>query len=134
MMMLLLSEYGNPSAQATLGTGVGGTNNDWVDYKYSYIIEDNDEESLDPQTNVIRSFVNLTPFESTSQNIEVIGENRLKLHRDVGNEFQSKRINLSFQAFAIASQGLDLDNKTDDEKCKIIMDAIYDSVRGDFGV
>ena len=32
MMMLLLSEYGNPSAQATLGTGVGGTNNDWVDY------------------------------------------------------------------------------------------------------
>ncbi len=109
-------------------------NNDWVDYKYSYIIEDNDEESLDPQTNVIRSFVNLTPFESTSQNIEVIGENRLKLHRDVGNEFQSKRINLSFQAFAIASQGLDLDNKTDDEKCKIIMDAIYDSVRGDFGV
>lgn len=32
MVMLLLSEYGNPSAQATLGTGVGGTNNDWVDY------------------------------------------------------------------------------------------------------
>lgn len=33
MMMLLLSEYGNPSAQATLGTGVGGTNNDWVDWQ-----------------------------------------------------------------------------------------------------
>lgn len=32
MMMLQLSEYGNPSAQATLGTGVGGTNNDWVDW------------------------------------------------------------------------------------------------------
>ena len=32
MIMLLLSEYGNPSAQDTLGIGVGGTNNDWVDY------------------------------------------------------------------------------------------------------
>ena len=33
MMMLQLSEFGNPSAQATLGTGVGGTNNDWVDWQ-----------------------------------------------------------------------------------------------------
>lgn len=32
MMMLQLSEYGNPNIQRTLGVGVGGSNNDWADW------------------------------------------------------------------------------------------------------
>lgn len=32
MIMLLLFEYGNPNAQSMVGTGLCGTNNDWVDY------------------------------------------------------------------------------------------------------
>lgn len=33
MMMLALSEYGNPNIQACLGNGVTGTNNNWVDWE-----------------------------------------------------------------------------------------------------
>lgn len=63
--------------------------------------------------------------------IEVIPKEKLKLHPDMGNLYQSTNISFSFRAYAIGSASLDSpiaklgENPTDKEKYNLIMSAIF---------
>lgn len=118
-------------------------NDSWMDYIYCYSNNDTDEDVQEGEETIedmerVRCFVNLTPFKPQDESITVIEENQLRLYNKVGNEFQSKRINFTFQAYAIAQQSFsditDFDSKTNDEKCEIIMERLHESVKFDFNI
>lgn len=101
---------------------IKGASNDW--YDYTYVQEANGTQ------NVYRCLITLNPQPDEYKEITVIAENQLRLHESVGDEFQETSINFLFQAYAISSESLDEwidENTSNNDKCKIIMDAISES-------
>ncbi|MBQ8614948.1 MAG: hypothetical protein IJ415_00035, partial [Clostridia bacterium] len=101
---------------------LGVSNPTWVDYVY------NAEE----ESKVYRCLVSMVEFAPTAENdngIVVIGENKLSLAGEMGNEYQNTSISFTFQAYAIGSAtdfGLSA-SPTKAEKCEKIVSAIYES-------
>lgn len=114
-------EYIN-SISPTYNDDEGVSNSTWVDYVF------NAEE----EGKVYRCLVSMVEFAPTAENdngIVVIGENRLSLAKEMGDEYQNTSISFTFQAYAIGS-ATDFElsaNPTKAEKCQKIVSAIYES-------
>ena len=95
----------------------------WIDYVYS-----GEEEQR-----TYRCLVSAVAFDPTNENdngIVVIGENKLSLAGEMGNEYQNTSISFTFQAYAIGSatfSGQFTSNTTPAERCEMIVDAIYEA-------
>ena len=99
---------------------IAGASNEWYDYTY--------EQKVNGAKNTYRCLITLNPQPAESKEIVVIGENQLRLHENVGNEFQSTSVNFLFQAYAISADSFTFDsNISNEDKCKQIMDAISES-------
>ena len=101
------------------------TNQEWVDYVFRYTVEE--------ETKVYRCFVSTLSYEKSSyeeeQEITVIGENKLKLHRYMGNEYKNTSLTFTFQAYAISANSFTFaDDVTQEARCNEIVSAIYKSV------
>ncbi len=97
-----------------------GNNIGWYDHHF--------KKELDEKTLEFRCLVSTVSIPETEEIITVIGQNKLSLNRILGDEFQSKSISLTFQAYAIASasfEGLIGSNTSMPQRASIIMDAIY---------
>lgn len=99
---------------------IAGASNEWCDYLY--------EQEVNGVKSAYRCLITLNSQPIENKEIVVIGENQLRLHENVGNEFQSTSVNFLFQAYAISADsftfGSDISNE---DKCKQIMDAISES-------
>ena len=77
-----------------------------------------------------RCMVTMSPILPEQTELEVIGENKLKLSKYVGNSYQATNIVFYFQAFAISANSFkdvfDSDS-TKDQKFNAIMNGIYES-------
>ncbi len=76
----------------------------------------------------VRCLMTTSPVGPSTEPITVIGENQFGLSTSMGNEFQSKEIEIRFQAYAIGADSLtsELAGVEDmNERCDIIMSAIY---------
>lgn len=100
---------------------IAGASNDWYDYLYV-------QETADGGQNTFRCLITLNPQPVENEEIVVIGENKLRLHESVGNEFQSTSINFLFQAYAISANSFNFSSDISNaDKCEQIMDAISES-------
>lgn len=101
---------------------IGVSNPTWIDYVY------NAEE----EGKIYRCLVSTVSFSPTAENdngIVVIGEDKLSLAGEMGNEYQNTSISFTFQAYAIGSAtnfGWS-SSPTKAEKCEKIVSAIYES-------
>lgn len=115
-------EYINSvNPDSSYNTGV--SNNAWIDYVF-----DATEEGK-----VYRCLVSTSahaPTDDADDGIEVIGENKLSLAGQMGNEFQETSIAFTFQAYAIGSEtfaGQFNQSTTHLQKCEKIVSTIYEA-------
>lgn len=108
-----------------------GNNKDWIDYLFVY-------ENADSTLTKYRCLVSTKSYgkgNEESQTIEVIGENRLKLHHLMGDDYQQTSISFAFQAYAIGADDSTFNftsETTKEERCNKIVTAIYESVEYKF--
>ena len=99
------------------GVSYMGTNLNWIDFVF--VAESGD---------AYRCFISTRSYVKTTeevQEIEVIGTNKLRLHGDVGNEYQQSKISMTFQAFSINSSSFSFSSITNAEQCNLVMQSIY---------
>ena len=99
---------------------IAGASNEWYDYLYV--------QETNGARNTYRCLITLNPQPTENKEIVVIGENQLRLHESVGNEFQSTSVNFLFQAYAISADSFSFSSDiSNTDKCEQIMDAISES-------
>ena len=114
-----------------IGTDVEGSI--WTDFVFNtkdYPEYATDNVPANDEEYVVRCFVTAMPVAETEKEITVIEKNNLRLHKDVGNEFQQQAISFTFQAHAIGANSLEdkmSTATTDQERCAIILKAIYET-------
>lgn len=112
-----------------IGTDVEGSI--WTDFVFNttdYPEYATDDVTANDEEYVVRCFVTSMPISEAEKEITVIEKNNLRLHKDVGNEFQQQAISFTFQAHAIGANGLTdemASATTEQEKCAVILKAIY---------
>ena len=114
-------EYIN-SIDPTKNDDTGVVNSDWIDYVFSGAQEEKIYRCLVSALNHART-------EDASTGITVIGENKLSLSDDMGNEYQNVNISFTFQAYAIRSSDIDeeiTNQMTPAERCEKIVSSIYE--------
>ena len=104
-------------------------NNNWVDYVFSH--------TKDGETKKYRCLVTTStyakPKDVVEHEIKVIGENELKLHYKMSNEYQRTSLAFAFQAYAIGAESFQFEEgATNADKCNQIVSAIYESVEYKF--
>lgn len=111
-------EYINPYATKPI-TPTTVSNQNWKDYVFdaSKVNHENAENKI------YRCLVCLAPTPSETE-VTVIKKDGLALAPGMGNEYQSATIAMTFQAFAIGAESLELAG-TNAEKCKTVVEAIY---------
>jgi len=128
-------EYINPLNESC-SSNIGVSNREWIDYVFE--ADPNDENARDAvllsdetQTKkVYRCLVSTgdyAPVDASGEPITVIGENKMSLSGDMGNDYQSTSIVFTFQAYAISSNidfGLTAQS-TKADRCEAIVNAIY---------
>ena len=109
----------------------------WVDYVFS-------ASNLSGDPVVYRCLVSTVPYAVTAEGeegITVIGENKLRLSGQMGNEFQRANISFTFQAYAIGRDSLlgsitneekFTESASSKEKCEKIVNAIFRSQQCEF--
>jgi len=105
------------------------TNSDWVDYVFTY--------TKDEVTKKYRCLVTTSSYSKpkgvTEHEIKVIGEDKLKLHYRMSNEYQRTSLAFAFQAYAIGANSFQFTEETTQaQKCNQIVSAIYESVEYEF--
>ena len=105
------------------------TNTEWIDYVFTY--------TKGEETKKYRCFVSAGSYEKPAgveeHDITVIGENKLKLHRLMSNEYKNTRLTFTFQAYAIGANSFTFaEGATQTSKCEQIITAIYESVEYKF--
>ncbi len=95
----------------------------WNDYLFTYTKED---LSVVKFRYLIKP-VAIQPSDSPEgSTITVVEKDKLSLHKQMGNDYQAKSVVLSFQAYAIGSEGIDFSGcNTVEERCNKIMLCIY---------
>ena len=124
--------YYNPSEDLSpeKSSMYNGTNIHWIDYVFTY-----EHESVTYTYRCLVSTDAYTRSGDDAQVVEVIGENKLKLHYLMGDDYQQTSISFAFQAYAIGSEtaGLQFDSNVDQaERCQTIVSAIFKSVEHKF--
>ena len=120
-------DVGYPYLNPNKNISYVGEDEDWVDYLYT-------SEKTGEQ---YRCFVSMVKYDKGNEDVEtitVIGKDDLKFSRYVGNEYKSTSISFKFQAYAIGSEsfGRDISEDPVADKCKTIVDAIYESENDQF--
>jgi len=124
-----LDAHGNKQVFGVIDIGTEDPNSIWTDFIFDtadYPEYATDEITANDNGYIVRCFVTTAPISENQTEITVIEKNNLRLHRDVGNEFQQQAISFTFQAHAIGAESFTFDqNATDKEKCAAIVKAIY---------
>lgn len=134
----ILDSEGNKQAFGVIDIGTEVEGSPWADFVFdtsNYPEYQEDSITANDKDYIVRCFVTVAP--QGKGELTVIYKNTLKLHREVGNEFQNQRISFTFQAHAIAASSLasELDDVENDfEKYSIILKAIYESTGWSFSV
>jgi len=119
------AEYINEKA----GIYLAGTNNDWVDYVFTFGTGENEKQ----YRCIVSKNAWQRPKDEPPQTIPVIYEDKLKLHRLMGDDYQHTSITFAFQAYAISANSFNFENGTTQaQKCNEIVSAIYESVEYEF--
>lgn len=94
-----------------------------------------DETDANDNDYIVRCLVSTEPVTENIKEAIVIAKDELKLHKDVGNEFQSSELAFTFQAHAIGSESFQFgQNTTNNQKCDEILKAIYKTSGWKFNV
>ena len=123
-----LDESGQKKPIGVIDIGQGSAGNRWTDFVFDTrdYVEYATDNYAGNDNYIIRSFVTTEPVGSDEGMVTVIGPGDLKLHWQVGNEYQNKSISFTFQAHAIGAGTFDFTSKTPKkEKCAQILKAIY---------
>ncbi len=123
---LVLDAKGNKQVFGVLDIGTNLEGSIWSDFVFD--TNDYPEYAVDNITTndnyIVRCFVTKAP--QTKGEITVIEKNNLRMHKDVGNEFQKQSISFTFQAHAISANSFQFDeNTTQQEKNSQIVKWIY---------
>ena len=122
-------DIGAPYINPINNINYNGTNQDWVDYVFTY-------EHQDQTRSVYRCLVSTkshNKYNEDYQTVEVIGENKLKLHHLMGDDYQQTSISFTFQAYAIGANSFSFEtNIAPADRCNQIVSAIYESVEYKF--
>ena len=132
-------EYINPLFPSC-SSNRGVKNYEWVDYVFEADSNDENANSVivdNEVKGVYRCLVSAIPFNPTQNDdpITVIGENKMSLSGDMGNDYQSTSITFTFQAYAIGGNtfnGQFYEGMPAEERCETIVDAIYRSQGNSF--
>lgn len=110
-------QFINPTAQ----TSQPGKESIWTDFVFTY--------EKGGTTSNYRCFVS-SPIATDTETVTVIEENKLKISRHMGNEYQKSTIYFTFQAYAIGCDSFNADftpETTIEAKCQKIVSAIYEA-------
>lgn len=110
-------EFINPTTKSSQPGG----ESIWTDFVFTY-------EKDDTISNY-RCFVS-SPIATDTETVTVIEENKLRISRYMGNEYQKSTIYFTFQAYAIGCDSFNADfpdGTTIETKCQKIVSAIYEA-------
>ena len=126
---IVLNDDGSKKVFGVIDIGTEDPGSIWSDFVFDttdYAEYATDDVTANDDDYIVRCFVTTAPISETQTEITVIEKNNLRLHRDVGNEFQQQAISFTFQAHAIGSDSFTFaQNATEKEKCAEIVKAIY---------